>query len=59
LAVAGLQRLGMNVASIKFCQLKFLHAVGQGALGIECRADDTEVLSLLKAIEHVQRAIAL
>jgi len=23
------------------------------SLGIECRADDTEVLSLLKAIEHV------
>jgi hydroxymethylbilane synthase len=29
-----------------------LHAVGQGALGIECRADDSELLSLLKAIEH-------
>jgi hydroxymethylbilane synthase len=28
--------------------------VGQGALGIECRADDTEVISLLKAIEHPQ-----
>jgi hydroxymethylbilane synthase len=29
-----------------------LHAVGQGALGIECRADDAEVLSLLKALQH-------
>jgi hydroxymethylbilane synthase len=29
-----------------------LHAVGQGALGIECRADDIEVLSLLQALEH-------
>jgi hydroxymethylbilane synthase len=26
--------------------------VGQGALGIECRTGDTEVISLLKAIEH-------
>jgi hydroxymethylbilane synthase len=31
-----------------------LHAVWQGALGIECRADDTEVITLLKAIEHPQ-----
>jgi hydroxymethylbilane synthase len=28
-----------------------LHAVGQGALGIECRADDTEVLDLLKSLQ--------
>src|SRR5919202_138483 len=33
-----------------------LHAVGQGALGIECRADDPEVLELLKAIEHTPTA---
>jgi len=46
--------IGHDRASIKSCQLTFpTHAVGQGALGIECRADDTEVLSLLKAIEHV------
>ncbi|MDW8201299.1 MAG: hydroxymethylbilane synthase, partial [Cyanobacteriota bacterium SKYGB_h_bin112] len=29
-----------------------LHAVGQGALGIECRADDIEILTLLKTLEH-------
>ena len=29
-----------------------LHAVGQGALGIECREGDTEILQLLEAIEH-------
>lgn len=62
LAVAGLRRLGMNdrINQILPDEVS-LHAVGQGALGIECRADDTEVLSLIKAIEHVptrDRALA-
>jgi hydroxymethylbilane synthase len=54
LAVAGLRRLGMNdrINQILPDEVS-LHAVGQGALGIECRADDSEVLSLIKAIEHV------
>ncbi|PPS45254.1 hydroxymethylbilane synthase [Chroococcidiopsis sp. TS-821] len=53
LAVAGLQRLGMGdrIHQVLPAEVS-LHAVGQGALGIECRADDTEVLSLIKAIEH-------
>ncbi|WP_250122554.1 hydroxymethylbilane synthase [Chroococcidiopsis sp. CCMEE 29] len=54
LAVAGLHRLGMSDRVHQILPDKVsLHAVGQGALGIECRADDQEVLSLLKAIEHV------
>lgn len=62
LAVAGLHRLGMSdrVHQILPAEIS-LHAVGQGALGIECRADDTEVLSLLKALEHIptrDRALA-
>jgi len=53
LAVAGLQRLGMSDRIHQVLPPEVsLHAVGQGALGIECRADDPEVLSLLKAIEH-------
>jgi hydroxymethylbilane synthase len=53
LAVAGLQRLGMaeRIHQIIPAEIS-LHAVGQGALGIECRADDTEVLELLKALQH-------
>ncbi len=62
LAVAGLHRLGMSDRIHQVIPAEIsLHAVGQGALGIECRADDTEVLSLLKAIEHVptrDRALA-
>jgi hydroxymethylbilane synthase len=54
LATAGLQRLGMSdrIHQVLSTEVS-LYAVGQGALGIECRADDLEVLSLLKAIEHV------
>lgn len=53
LAVAGLQRLGMGDRIHQVLPPEVsLHAVGQGALGIECRADDTEILSLLKALEH-------
>ncbi|AFY34673.1 hydroxymethylbilane synthase [Calothrix sp. PCC 7507] len=53
LAVAGLERLGMSDRIHQILPKEIsLHAVGQGALGIECRADDTELISLLKAIEH-------
>ncbi len=56
LAVAGLERLGMGdrVHQVLPSEIS-LHAVGQGALGIECRSDDTELISLLKkSIEHPQ-----
>lgn len=52
LAVAGLQRLGMGdrIQQIIPADIS-LHAVGQGALGIECRGDDLEVLAVIKALE--------
>jgi hydroxymethylbilane synthase len=53
LAVAGLQRLGLGDRVHQVIPPEIsLHAVGQGALGIECRAEDTEVLAVLKALEH-------
>ncbi|MBU7585440.1 MAG: hydroxymethylbilane synthase [Nostoc sp. TH1S01] len=53
LAAAGLQRLGMGDRVHQIIPKEIsLHAVGQGALGIECRADDKDLISLLKAIEH-------
>jgi hydroxymethylbilane synthase len=54
LAVAGLQRLGLGdrVDQVIPADIS-LHAVGQGALGIECREGDEEVLSLIQAIEDV------
>ena len=54
LAVAGLKRLDMSDRIHQILPPEVsLHAVGQGALGIECREDDAEVLELLKALEHI------
>lgn len=62
LAVAGLQRLGMGDRIHQVIPAEIsLHAVGQGALGIECREGDEDILTLLKAIEHqptYQRTLA-
>ena len=57
LAAAGLQRLDMadRIHQIIPAEIS-LHAVGQGALGIECRAEDAEILALLKALEHSETA---
>ena len=53
LAVAGLERLelGDRVHQVIPAEIS-LHAVGQGALGIECRSDDAEILTVIKALEH-------
>jgi hydroxymethylbilane synthase len=57
LAVAGLQRLGMADRIHQGLPPEIsLHAVGQGALGIECRVGDSEVLDIIKALEHTATA---
>lgn len=58
LAVAGLERLGMSdrIHQVLPAEVS-LHAVGQGALGIECRTDDEEILSLLSVLEHKPTAV--
>jgi len=58
LACAGLQRLGMGDRIDQVIPSDIsLHAVGQGALGIECRLDDGEILPLLKTLEHRPTAL--
>ncbi len=53
LAVAGLERLGMSDRIHQAIPSEVsLHAVGQGALGIECRAEDSEILEILQVIQH-------
>ncbi len=50
LAAAGLRRLGLqDRASETFSPDVMLPAVGQGALGIECRSEDEEVSQILAA----------
>lgn len=53
LATAGLQRLGMGdrIHEIISSDIS-LHAVGQGALGIECRENDPEVREILQGLVH-------
>jgi len=51
LAAAGLNRLGLSRHVAQLLEGPgFLPAAGQGALAVECRADDVEVLDLLSAI---------
>jgi hydroxymethylbilane synthase len=53
LAAAGLHRLEFDDRIHQVIPSEIsLHAVGQGALGIECRTGDEEILALLKALEH-------
>jgi hydroxymethylbilane synthase len=53
LAAAGLQRLdfGDRIHQLIPAELS-LHAVGQGALGIECRTEDPEVLAVVRSLQH-------
>ncbi len=53
LAAAGLARLDLSAPHMQMLRPPdFLPAVGQGALGIECREDRQEVLDLLAPLEH-------
>jgi len=53
LAAAGLIRLKLNQRIASFIEPEqSLPAVGQGAVGIECRADDTRMHELLAPLEH-------
>lgn len=53
LAAAGLKRLGLEsrIRSTLPAEVS-LPAVGQGAVGIECRTDDTTLITLLQALNH-------
>ncbi len=55
LAEAGLHRLGLSAdVSESLDPEIFPYAVGQGALGVQARADDTRVLELLNSIENAR-----
>lgn len=53
LAYAGLERLQMDIPIAEhYDPNEFIPAIGQGALGIECRADDEVILSYIQKLEH-------
>ena len=52
LAAAGLARLGESGVGMPLPLGEWLPAPAQGAIGIECRAEDTAMLDLLSPIDH-------
>ncbi|MFC3912834.1 hydroxymethylbilane synthase [Pseudaeromonas sharmana] len=60
LAAAGLKRLGLDTRITELLTVETsLPANGQGALGIECRPDDTELLALLAPLAHEATALCV
>ncbi|MFQ3854078.1 hydroxymethylbilane synthase [Staphylococcus sp. 2S1] len=54
LATAGLKRMGWSddIVTTYLDKETLIPTIGQGALGIECRADDEELLALLKQVHN-------
>ena len=54
LAAAGLNRLGVShrISQHLGC-MEFVAAPAQGALALECRSDDADIISLCRTIQHV------
>ncbi|MDH4043877.1 MAG: hydroxymethylbilane synthase [Gemmatimonadota bacterium] len=52
IAAAGVTRLGLGGAVTEYLPLeRMLPAPGQGALAVQCRADDPDVLALVRALD--------
>ncbi|WP_298272252.1 hydroxymethylbilane synthase [Geobacter sp.] len=60
LATAGLKRLGFTDAVTEYLPVELsLPAIGQGALGLECRLDDTAVRGTIDFFNHPDTAHAV
>lgn len=60
LASAGLNRLGLSMPFMHALDpVRFLPAVGQGAIGIECREDDYDLFTLLAQIEDTPTRVCV
>ncbi|CAG5093786.1 Similar to HMBS: Porphobilinogen deaminase (Bos taurus) [Cotesia congregata] len=60
LAIAGLKRMGWENRISELMELpneEILYAVGQGALGIECRESDWKILSILEPLADVNTTL--
>jgi hydroxymethylbilane synthase len=61
LAAAGLERLGLSEHIVEFLPFDMmLPAPGQGALAVECRADDSASIDFLQALDYLptRRAVS-
>ncbi len=55
LAEAGVTRLGLDLSGLRVFRLnprRWVCAPGQGAVAVQCRDDDAEILALLKHLDH-------
>lgn len=60
LAAAGVERLGLTAHVQQYLPLNIMMcAPGQGAIAVQCRADDAETRELLKTIHHVETAVCV
>jgi hydroxymethylbilane synthase len=60
LATAGLKRLELHAPHMsRLRPPDFLPAVGQGALGIECRADRQDIVDLLAPLDHRETRVCV
>ncbi len=60
LAAAGLKRLGLgHIPQGYLSEAEMLPAIGQGALGLEVRMDDQEMLDLLRPLNHYPTQVAV
>jgi hydroxymethylbilane synthase len=60
LALAGLRRLGLEGHATKIMHVhEFTPAAGQGAIGIETRADDTRTRDFVARVDHADTSTAL
>ena len=59
LSAAGLHRLRMDKVGVAMPFEVMLPAPGQGALGVECRADDNDTCMLLKLLDDVSTRCAV
>ncbi len=60
LAAAGMERLGLQSKISEYLDTGFcLPAIGQGAIGIECRSDDPDALELLNCLNDNNTRICI
>jgi hydroxymethylbilane synthase len=60
LAAAGLERVNWQGTVTQFLPVEVsIPAVGQGALAVECRADDDDMLALLARFDHLPTRLAV
>lgn len=60
LAAAGLKRIGKTIPENAYLPIDVcLPAIGQAALVVECRKNDTETYEMLRSINHTETEIAI